>query len=311
MNLDLEFDAEQEALAQSVRGFCARHVDDASVRATADTFPADIWRGMAELGVLGLATPEGGGGALEVAAAMEQLGAANTPGPFVATFMATQLLDAETRAGVVDGSSVVSLGCPPLMPWSPVATIFVELSDTWAAWLAAPVGNIEPVDTLAGEPWGRVTLERTRDLGDATRAIALGDTAAAAYLVGAARRLLTTSAEYARDRLQFGQAIGDFQAVAHPLADVAMRVDAAQHLARIAAYALDNDQTGWRTAAATARLSATRSALAATYRAHQTLGAMGYTVEGPVAHVGQRIRQVSLLPPGPNAAREAVLLAHV
>jgi len=45
----------------------------------------------------------------------------------------------------------------------------------------------------------------------------------------------------------------------------------------------------------------------ATYSSHQAFGALGYTVEGPVALVGARVRQVSLHPPGPRAAREAAL----
>ncbi len=54
----------------------------------------------------------------------------------------------------------------------------------------------------------------------------------AAEQVGGARRCVELTAEYARQRRQFGRAIGSFQAVKHRLADMASRLE----LARAAAY---------------------------------------------------------------------------
>jgi alkylation response protein AidB-like acyl-CoA dehydrogenase len=305
-HLDLAYDEDQVVLADSVRGWL---VHRAAPSATAgDSWPAGLWRGLADLGVLGLGTPDGGGGALEIAAVMEVLGELATPGPLAGTFLAGQLLGDEQLAPVVAGDALVAVGKPPLVPWAAVAEVFVEL-DGAEAWLAEPVGPVEPVATLAGEPWGRVTLRRTARLEGAERAVALGDVAVGAYLVGAAQHLTTISSDWARDRVQFGRPIGDFQSVAHPLTDVFVRTRAARNLVRSAAYALDHDELAAEAVAssATARLSATRAAVDATYRAHQAFGALGFTVEGPVAAVGQRIRQISLHPPGPGAAREAVL----
>jgi alkylation response protein AidB-like acyl-CoA dehydrogenase len=297
-HLDLELSDEQRALAGSVRGFLAREHE-----------PRLVWKGLAALGVLGVATPDGGGGALEIVAAMEELGRAGTPGPLVGTFMATQLLGDVDRDRVAAGDAVAAVGAPPLMPWAAVADVFIELSPD-GAWLAQPDGAVTPVDTMAGEPWGRLRLERIQPLGGAERAIMIGDVAVAAYLVGAAEHLVAVTAQWLQDRVQFGRAIGEFQSMSHPLADVAIRTRAARSLTRAAAYSADHGATEAGPAAATARLSATQAALGATYRAHQSFGALGFTVEGPVAQMGQRIRQVSLHPPGPRAAREAALAAH-
>jgi alkylation response protein AidB-like acyl-CoA dehydrogenase len=148
------------------------------------------------------------------------------------------------------------------------------------------------------------------DGASVSRAAVVGDVAVAAYLVGAATHLVTITSQWLRDRVQFGRAIGEFQSLAHPLVDVAIRTRAARALTRIAAYSADStDDVTASPQAATARLSATRAAVDATYRAHQSFGAVGFTVEGPVARVGQRIRQVSLYPPGPRAAYQAVLSA--
>ena len=304
--IDLEYDADQSALADTVRRWCEHHAPDTVVRELDGQFPRPLWDGLAELGVLGLGTAEGGGGALEIAAAMEQLGAANVPGPLAATFIATHLLAPDERIAVASGELVVSVGSPPLMPWARAASVYIEL-DEEEAWRAHAESKMEPVETLGGEPWGRVTLRRDERLDGVSRALAVGDIALGAYLGGAGGRLLHVATDYARDRVQFGRPIGDFQGVAHRLADVHLRLTAARHLVRLAAHALDSGSADAVTDAARARLSATRAGLDAAYAAHQTLGAMGFTVEGPVAGVARRIRHVSLLPPGPARAREVVL----
>jgi alkylation response protein AidB-like acyl-CoA dehydrogenase len=304
MTIDLEYDEVARDLGQSVRGFCDRH--RGAIEGAGGTVSDDLWRGLADLGVLGLANEAGT--AMIAAATMEALGSAGFPGPLAATFVATRLLDEERSRRIAGGEALVSLGTPPLMPWASVAKVFIEVAED-RAWLARPTGAVEPVETLAAEPWGRCSLERTDDLGDPSAALAFGDVALSAYLVGAGEQLLTVATSYAANRVQFGRSIGAFQAVSHPLADCAMHLAAARVLARIAAYELDLTDVAHRAGAATARLSATRAALTTAYQAHQTVGALGFTVEGPVGRLAHRIRQCSLLAPGPTATRRAVLSA--
>jgi hypothetical protein len=202
---------------------------------------------------------------------------------------------------------VVALGAPPLLPFAPVAQVFVEL-DGERAWLARPAGAIEPVATLGGEPWGRVALARAGELGDTARAHALHDLALAAFAAAAAQRLVDDTVEHARTRRQFGRAIGEFQAVAHPLADCAMQVAGARGLARAAAFRFDRGELGAaRELAAAARLSAVRAGLATAHTSHQIFGAIGITLEGPLFHVSRRLRQLASQPPGDGPAREALL----
>jgi alkylation response protein AidB-like acyl-CoA dehydrogenase len=281
LSLDLDFDDAQLAVALTLAKFCAEHGDAATLEATAGAFPARHWRALAELGVLALATPEGDGGALELVAALEPLGAALFPGPLPATCLASQLLPKRDRAALRSGEGVVSLGAPPLLP----------------------------VDTLGGEPWGRVELERVEDLGDAHRALALHDLALAAYTAAAAHRLVEVTAEHARTRRQFGRAIGEFQAVAHPLADCAVRLGSAATLARAAAFEFDRGGTSETVVAtaAAARLSASRAGLAAAHTCHQLFGAQGIALEGPVFRVSRRLRQLASQPPSVESCRQALL----
>ena len=214
--IDLEYDDVDAAFAESVARLCEARLVRAA-RAVTAVWSHEWWRAVAELGVLGLTTPDGGGSVTTVAAAMESLGSADAPGPLVETFIAVQLLG-EDAAAVVTGDEVVAVKTSETIAWLPIASAVIEL-DAGHAYRARVTEPIVPVDSLAGEPWGRAKLERLDDLGDATRAIAVGDVAAAAYLVGEADLLLTAAARYAADRVQFKNPIGNFQAVAHPLAD--------------------------------------------------------------------------------------------
>jgi len=308
--LDLDLDDAQQAVADAVAAFCRDRCPDERVKELQGEFPAGLWRELGELGILGLAAPdapEGEGGPVELVAALESLGRAAFPGPLPATFLATQLLTGEERAAVAAGERVVCLAAPPVLPFGPVAEVFLVVEGE-RAWQGRPAGPVEPAPSLGGEPWGRGSLERVADLGDARRALAMHDLALAAYLAAAAERLVEDTAEHARTRRQFGRPIGEFQAVAHPLADCAIEAAAAGTLARIAAFrcAVEGPAAG-RSVAAAARLAAVRAGLRSLHAAHQLHGAVGITVEGPVFHVSRRVRQLASQPPGLEASREAVL----
>ena len=311
MSLDLAFDDAQQAIHDAVSQLCRDQSSDAVVKAASDRFPSRLWKAMAELGVLALATPDGDGGASELVAAVEALGRAVFPGPLTGSICAAQLLPPREREAVTSGAAIVSLGCPPLLAWAPEADLFIEIEGEHAH-LARPRGAIERVATLGGEPWGRLELARTAALGDARRALALHDTALAAYLAAAANRLVEDTAEHARTRKQFGRAIGEFQAVAHPLADAWVQISGAATLARAAAFQFDRaggepSLPAVCAASAAARLSAARAALGAAHTCHQVFGAIGITLEGPVFHVSRRIRQLASHPCGDTPARAAVL----
>ncbi|NUS58101.1 MAG: acyl-CoA dehydrogenase [Streptomycetaceae bacterium] len=309
MSIPVAFTPEQAALAESVRRYCAAKCTEEVRRAPADAFPLPFWRGLADLGVFAMALPGEGGGAGEVCAAARELGRAVAPGPVAATFFAVRTLPRADAEPVATGEALVSMGKPPLMPWAPSAGVFVE-TDGDLAWLARPSGGIDPVDTLGGEPWGRVALERLAPLEDAADGADFANVALAGYLGGAGRRLLDETVEHARTRVQFGRAIGTFQAVAHPIVDTGLGLEAAEKLAVVAAQAVDQGHHQASALAAAARLSAGRAAMAAAFVAHQTYGALGYSVEGPVGHVAQRIRQLSLLPAHEAGIGERVLAMY-
>jgi hypothetical protein len=96
--------------------------------------------------------------------------------------------------------------------------------------------------------------------------------------VGTMERLLERSVAYARTRMQFGRAIGGFQAVAHPLADVKVQLEAARLLVYRAAWALDHARTASMDAAI-AKLFVSESLVRSALTAVQVHGGYGYTTE--------------------------------
>jgi alkylation response protein AidB-like acyl-CoA dehydrogenase len=164
---------------------------------------------------------------------------------------------------------------------------------------------IEPLDSLGGDLWGRVQVEPVGEvLPQSDVGLTIHDVALASYLAAAGRALVATTAEHARGRVQFGKPISRFQAVAHPLADCAMRLSAAATLARAGGFHFDRE--AWieaRRYGAAARLSAASAAREAAAVCHQVFGAIGITVEGPAYRYSRRIEQLAASPVGASRAR--------
>jgi alkylation response protein AidB-like acyl-CoA dehydrogenase len=103
----------------------------------------------------------------------------------------------------------------------------------------------------------------------------------AASATGLARAALEYAVDYAKERQQFGKPIGQHQAVAFRLADMALRVDASRLLTWRAAELLDRGERA-TTEAAMAKLHASETAMWCTWAAVQTLGGWGYSRDYPV-----------------------------
>lgn len=314
--LDLSYNEDQEAIRAAIDRFCTQHNVADIARQSNAPFPRERWRQLAEQGAFYPASPDNpeSGGALEVCAISEMLGHHVFPGPLAATYLAIQLLDGEECTALIDGHALVSLSSAgsTLLPWGVAADIFLTVDESTIARAVAPA-HIEPVETLGGDIWGRAILRIDRTLPDASRGLILANISTAAYLASAGWRLIKDASTYAATRKQFGKTLGEFQAVAHPLADCAIGVSAAQTLARAAACNFDcagtaagNKLQQIECDAAAALFSARRASLNAAYVCHQVFAGIGITLEGPAFHITRRIRQLASTPP--VGAREAQLL---
>ena len=307
MSIDLAFDDGQQAIADAVRQFCVDCCDDDVVKSTTGSLHRELWNGLAELGVLGVLTVDTEGGALECIAAVESLGRAAFPGPLAATFLATRVLEGRDCQRIAAGEAIVCLGEAGLLPWGLEADVFLEIEGE-RVFRARPAASLEGVATLGGAPWARGELERGEELAAGAEGLLILRLVLAAQAAALGQRLLEDASAHARVRKQFGRPIGDYQAVAHPLADCSMRLDAAASLARAAAFhfdAGDGDQA--RHFAAAAHLSATEAGLEAAHVCHQVFGAVGITLEGPAFHLSRRLRQLASQAPSRTASRQRLL----
>jgi alkylation response protein AidB-like acyl-CoA dehydrogenase len=95
---------------------------------------------------------------------------------------------------------------------------------------------------------------------------------------GAAQKVVDLATAYAKERRQFGRAIGEFQAIAHMLADMQTEVDAARLLAYRAAGKLARGMDALRDVS-TAKLFGSETYAKVANQGMQIMGAMGYSLE--------------------------------
>ncbi|MBI4187071.1 MAG: acyl-CoA dehydrogenase family protein [Chloroflexi bacterium] len=99
--------------------------------------------------------------------------------------------------------------------------------------------------------------------------------------LGIAQGALSYAKEYAKQRVQFGRAIAEFQAIQFMLADMATGIEAARHLVYKAASLID-DGTPDPMMSAMANCFATDTAVKVTTDAIQVMGGYGYMRDHPV-----------------------------
>ncbi|WP_312783849.1 isobutyryl-CoA dehydrogenase [Brevundimonas sp.] len=112
----------------------------------------------------------------------------------------------------------------------------------------------------------------------------------AACSLGGARLALETAQEYVTTRKQFGQAIGQFQALQFRLADMATDLEAARLMVQRGAWAIDNDhpeKTKW---CAMAKRLATDACFQLADEALQLHGGYGYLKDYPLERIVRDLR---------------------
>ena len=117
----------------------------------------------------------------------------------------------------------------------------------------------------------------------------------AAEAVGAMERLTELTCEHLATRKQFGQPIGNFQALQHRAADMRIAVEQARALALMAAARIEStDATERRRAASAAKAMAGRSGRFVGQQATQLHGGMGMTDEMASGHYFKRLTAIDM-----------------
>ena len=127
----------------------------------------------------------------------------------------------------------------------------------------------------------------------------------ASQAIGISRTALGAATEYAKERKQFGQPIGDFQAIQWMLADSATELEAAQLLVYRAA-SLKERGSPFSREASMAKVFATEAGNRACHKAVQVLGGYGYVSDYPVERHLRDIR-VSTIYEGTSEIQRLVI----
>jgi hypothetical protein len=282
-----------------------------------------LWAEFAQLGLTSLLVPEAQGGLgrplIDGVLVAQALGRGWLLEPFVdcALAAATALAQAPQSAARDAALAAIGEGRSIIVPLMDVQIVGAEVrgSAPHASYadvvLFAHGGLLYllPAATTERRGWRQfdgTAAAEVCGLIDGATPIAEGEAAAAAWRtardvarvgriaegVGLARTVLDLTAEYLRTRKQFGQPIGRFQALAHRMADLAIRHEQAQSLLLAAAMRLDAAD-GARTLDAT-QVMAHRAFRSIGQEAIQLHGGIGMTDELALSHYVKRLLAIEI-----------------
>ena len=294
--MEFRLSEDQIALRDGVRAFCDGRVPNEQFAELEKLggFDRELWGELAEMGVFGLRLPESEGGVelgmADAVIVFSELGRRLVPGPLLWSHLAAGLIDgAATGETVVGGVDTTATGPVMIEHLDSLDSLIVLYEDrvervdpkqVKGQAIATPLDPLTPVHHVETLPGGEV-------IGDASLAARIrleGATLASGFLLGIAEASQELATAYAKEREQFGRAIGGFQAIKHILADCFVR----QEVARAAAYAagatVDHPDAGDLIATVSgAKLNCGEAAMKNSRACIQVHGGMGYTWE-VVAH---------------------------
>lgn len=285
--MDFWLTDDHEALRDGMRQFVQGRFALDDIRAVEETnavLDRGRWAELADMGVFSLRVD--GMQMRDAVLVFEELGRGLVPGPLVATHLAAGLID-----GASEGSTIVSLLEPQhlgtIVEHAEQADALLRISDHEVAtidprmlqWerLSRPLDALSPTWRLVG---GDVNSASRRLDASARQLRLAGTVLTAAQLLGLALAAVDLANAYAKEREQFGRAIGGFQAVKHMLADMLVKAEVARSAVYAAACALDGagDDDPDR-AASVAKVIAGEAALFNGKTGIQVHGGMGFTWE--------------------------------
>ncbi|HEX8229951.1 MAG TPA: acyl-CoA dehydrogenase family protein [Chloroflexia bacterium] len=158
-----------------------------------------------------------------------------------------------------------------------------------------------PADQLLGQEGGGLRI--------ALAALDVGRIEIAAQGVGLSQGAYDFALNHAKGRVQFGQAIGQNQAISFMLADMHVATEAARMLTYRAAMSYDEGKP-FAKEAAMAKLLATDTAMKVTTDAVQILGGFGVTKASPAERF-MRDAKVTQIYEGTNQVQRMVIAGHI
>ena len=284
-------DGEEVEIAAAASAFLAEAVPIARLHKPdcADMAP-ELRSLLGEMGWFALAVPEDRGGSglspVEHALFFREAGRQCAPVDLLAQSLAANLVpDDALRQALIAGTQGVGL----LVADGDSFRLFGSSDAAWGLLVGEEQASLHALAGLDLSP--RAALDPANSLrivmplpaaqhnGEASRIWQLGQLGTAAMLVGIAEAALDLIVEYAKIRETFGRKIGSWQAVRHPCADMAVRVEAARSQLYYAAAAMKEARGDAAAHLDAAKLLANQAAVANADSCIQLHGGIGVTDE--------------------------------
>jgi alkylation response protein AidB-like acyl-CoA dehydrogenase len=279
---------------------------------------AKLWRAVARQGLASLGSNAAEVGLREIVLVFEELGRTACPAPLIGAVAVNLALagqssnavralledlhqgnasialalggyDGDPAAGHVAVRGETLEGKVSFVEGAQTATHLLAFTDTPAGVAViqadAPGVTMRATPGLAVPPFCELTFEDVPALQLDVASQALEDIALTARLacagraLGAAQRAFDLAVDHVKVRKQFGQFVGQFQAVQHKLANCLISLDGARLALETAAQARDNDNPAWRIFASSALAFAGPALRTVSIETHRALGAIGYAEE--------------------------------
>jgi len=283
-------DGDEVDIANAAGGFLteAMSIDRLHASAGAD-MSAALRRQIGDMGWFALALPESAGGSglssVEHALFFREVGRHCGPIDVLTQCLAAMVVDdADLRARIVSGETAVALavrdGSHMRLLGSHEATHAIEVGQDYASLTSLAGIDIEPRPSLDPAMSMRLTPVFAAPAGsDQSHIWRMGALGTAAMLVGIAEASLDQIVEYAKVRETFGKKIGSWQAVRHPCADMAVRLESARSQLWFAAAAMKEGRSDAAVHLDAAKLLANQAAMANADSNIQLHGGIGVTDE--------------------------------
>ncbi len=250
----------------------------------------DVRLSLGEMGWYALAIPEADGGsglsAIEHTLFFREVGRQCGPVEVLAQCLAAMTTDdADLRATIASGQVGVALavndGDSLRLLGSPAAeyAVHVDRKQAKVVSLTDVSSDVRPSLDLALSMRIAPAMLPVVSSRQGEHVWLMGQLATAAQLVGIAEAALDQIVEYAKVRETFGKKIGSWQAVRHPCADMAVRLEAARSQLWFAATAMKEGQSDAGVHLDAAKHQANVAALANTDSNIQLHGGIGVTDE--------------------------------
>lgn len=277
--MEFAFTEEQAMIGETAKAFFAENATSERTRRAmaADGIDRALWQSFCtELGLAGIALPEAHGGAglglVEFALVAEAAGAQVAALPLLGLATAARAISAggsdaqkaEWLPKLASGEAIAAAegtataqyadgkltGTFDLVPHGAAADmfLFVTPGHAWIVRADAPGVSVQAYTSMdQTRPLSKVTLAAADadPLPNAQAAIdalhAGGWVCLAAEALGGAQAALDRTVAYAKERVQFGRAIGSFQAYKHRLADMMIEIEQARSAVYWAACAVDEE----------------------------------------------------------------------